>query len=183
MIFMTGRKELQRKICWYKKTDILIPGARPDSINEHNVNAIQASCIVPIANIAATKKIEHMLSTKGIVYVPGFVSNSGGILSFFLGEQYFNNKEIEDIIRGGFSLKIRSLIKQAVNSNTPVSREAREHARNHMDAMLHDRRSPILKKMNARRLLWLVYRAFAKIHCGFFLKPYARKYIVKKLIN
>lgn len=60
--------------------DILIPAARPDAIHAGNVEAIKAKLVLPGANIPATREAEQILHRRGIVLVPDFIANAGGVI-------------------------------------------------------------------------------------------------------
>lgn len=60
--------------------DVLIPAARPDCINADNVAAIQAKLILQGANIPATAEAEASLYARGVVNVPDFIANAGGVI-------------------------------------------------------------------------------------------------------
>ena len=60
--------------------DILIPGARPYAITKKNVGGIKARVISSIANIPITDEAEDILFKKGILSVPDFISNGGGVV-------------------------------------------------------------------------------------------------------
>lgn len=60
--------------------DILIPAARPDCIHAANVAAIQARLILQGANIPATAEAEAILHRRGVVVVPDFIANAGGVI-------------------------------------------------------------------------------------------------------
>jgi glutamate dehydrogenase/leucine dehydrogenase len=60
--------------------DILIPAARPDSINASNVNRIGARLILQGANIPATAEAEKLLHERGVLVVPDFIANAGGVI-------------------------------------------------------------------------------------------------------
>ena len=60
--------------------DILIPGARPYVITKKNVGDIKAKVISSIANIPITDEAEDILFKKGILSVPDFISNAGGVV-------------------------------------------------------------------------------------------------------
>jgi glutamate dehydrogenase (NAD(P)+) len=60
--------------------DILIPAARPDCIRADNAQAIQARLILQGANIPATPEAETILHRRGIVSVPDFIANAGGVI-------------------------------------------------------------------------------------------------------
>lgn len=60
--------------------DIWIPAARPDVIHEDNVHRLKTKLIVQGANIPVTHEAEAILSRKGILYVPDFIANAGGVI-------------------------------------------------------------------------------------------------------
>jgi glutamate dehydrogenase (NAD(P)+) len=59
---------------------ILIPAARPDCIRADNAEAIRAKLIVEGANIPATAEAEAILHRRGILVVPDFIANAGGVI-------------------------------------------------------------------------------------------------------
>jgi len=61
--------------------DILIPGARPDVITMEDVSDIKAKMVVEAANIPATREAEKYLGDKGILVVPDFIANAGGVIA------------------------------------------------------------------------------------------------------
>jgi glutamate dehydrogenase (NAD(P)+) len=60
--------------------DIWIPAARPDVIDEHNVHQLNTRMVLEGANIPVTHEAERMLYDKGILYVPDFIANAGGVI-------------------------------------------------------------------------------------------------------
>ena len=60
--------------------DIWIPAARPDVINADNVSQLKTKLIVQGANIPITHEAETTLSKQGILYVPDFIANAGGVI-------------------------------------------------------------------------------------------------------
>ncbi len=60
--------------------DIWIPAARPDVINEHNVDRLNTRLVVQGANIAITEGAEKQLYERGVLCVPDFISNAGGVI-------------------------------------------------------------------------------------------------------
>lgn len=61
--------------------DILVPGARPDVISKENARDIKAALVVEAANIPATREAERILHDRGIVVVPDFIANAGGVIT------------------------------------------------------------------------------------------------------
>ncbi len=60
--------------------DLWIPAARPDAIREDNVDRLKARLVVPGANIPATAAAEALLFERGVLLVPDFVANAGGVI-------------------------------------------------------------------------------------------------------
>lgn len=61
--------------------DIIIPGARPDTISDENVYNIKAKLVVEAANVPATLEAERILHDRGILVVPDFIANAGGVIT------------------------------------------------------------------------------------------------------
>ncbi len=62
-------------------TDIFVPAARPDVINEANSDVLDAKLVIEGANIPVTENAEKMLHDRGILVVPDFVANAGGVIT------------------------------------------------------------------------------------------------------
>jgi glutamate dehydrogenase (NAD(P)+) len=60
--------------------DIWIPAARPDAIREDNAAALKARLVAPGANIACTAGAEAMLHERGVLCLPDFIVNAGGVI-------------------------------------------------------------------------------------------------------
>lgn len=60
--------------------DVWIPAARPDVINESNVDQVSTKLILQGANIPITPGAEQRLYEKGILSVPDFIANAGGVI-------------------------------------------------------------------------------------------------------
>ncbi len=60
--------------------DIFIPAARPDVVNEANVHRLKARLVVQGANIPVTPGAERYLHDQGVLCVPDFIANAGGVI-------------------------------------------------------------------------------------------------------
>jgi len=60
--------------------DIWIPAARPDVIHEDNVDRLKTRLVIEGANIPITHAAEKRLADKGILCVPDFIANAGGVI-------------------------------------------------------------------------------------------------------
>jgi glutamate dehydrogenase/leucine dehydrogenase len=60
--------------------DIWIPAARPDVVRADNVDLVKARLIVQGANIPVTPEAERRLHERGILSIPDFIANAGGVI-------------------------------------------------------------------------------------------------------
>jgi glutamate dehydrogenase (NAD(P)+) len=60
--------------------DIWIPAARPDVVNEDNVHRLNTRLVVEGANIPFTHGAEKYLDEKGVLVIPDFIANAGGVI-------------------------------------------------------------------------------------------------------
>ena len=62
------------------EADIWIPAARPDVIRQDNVASMRTRLIIQGANIPATAEAEIALHKAGILNIPDFIANAGGVI-------------------------------------------------------------------------------------------------------
>ncbi|MGE5216980.1 MAG: Glu/Leu/Phe/Val family dehydrogenase [Chloroflexota bacterium] len=60
--------------------EIWIPAARPDVIHKDNVNRLKTRLVPQGANIPFTPEAERMLHEKGVLVIPDFIANAGGVI-------------------------------------------------------------------------------------------------------
>jgi glutamate dehydrogenase (NAD(P)+) len=60
--------------------EIWIPAARPDAIGIEEAARLQARLVVPGANIAVTAEAERRLAARGVLCLPDFIANAGGVI-------------------------------------------------------------------------------------------------------
>lgn len=60
--------------------DIWIPAARPDVIDAGNVGRLRARIVAQGANIPCTPEAEAALHARGVVVLPDFIANAGGVI-------------------------------------------------------------------------------------------------------
>lgn len=60
--------------------DIWIPAARPDVLHAGNVGRLQAKLVAEGANIPATAEAEAALHGRGVLVLPDFIANAGGVI-------------------------------------------------------------------------------------------------------
>lgn len=77
--FPTGEK-LDRDAVIDIDCDIWIPAARPDVIHEGNVSRLKTRLVIQGANIPFTHGAEKALHERGVLCLPDFIANAGGVI-------------------------------------------------------------------------------------------------------
>jgi glutamate dehydrogenase (NAD(P)+) len=73
-------ERLERDAVLEVECDLWIPAARPDVIREDNVERLKTRAIVSGANIPITEAAEGLLHERGVLCVPDFIANAGGVI-------------------------------------------------------------------------------------------------------
>jgi glutamate dehydrogenase/leucine dehydrogenase len=60
--------------------EIWIPAARPDVIHKGNVNRLRTKLVPQGANIPFTPEAERVLHERGVLVLPDFIANAGGVI-------------------------------------------------------------------------------------------------------
>ena len=80
--------------------DILIPSALGDVITAKNVDEVRAKIIVEGANLPVSADAEEILHKRGVLAVPDFVANAGGVISSYAEFRGYNPKQMfEEVSR------------------------------------------------------------------------------------
>jgi len=99
--------------------DIWIPAARPDVIRQDNVTRIDAKLIAQGANIPVTAEAEAALHERGILSIPDFVTNAGGVIcaavEYHGGTQTQAFQTIEEKIRHN----VGRVLEEAASAGKP----------------------------------------------------------------
>jgi len=105
--------------------DILIPGARPDVITKNNVDELKSRLIVEAANIPATEEAEQILAKRGVLVIPDFIANSGGVITAAVEYRGGTAEEAFDLIRLKISSNTQEMLDMVFNQKM-LPREAAE---------------------------------------------------------
>lgn len=126
--FYPGAETIPKESLLALDVDILVPCAGPYTITKENIPQLKAKMVVSGANISATAEAESLMFERGIHYIPGFVSSSGGILYYAIAEHGFGQTNIERIMKNGFGKQVSRLIERSREENVSLSQKAREIA-------------------------------------------------------
>ena len=116
--------------------DIWIPAARPDVINEHNVERLNTRLVVEGANIPITHGAEKILYERGILYVPDFIANAGGVICAAMEYQGASQAaalaSIEEKVRRNTEMVLERARKETVLPRQAAMELAIERVKNAM---------------------------------------------------
>ena len=97
--------------------DLLCPCARHDRIHSGNADRVAAKVICAGANNPVTPDAERVLYQRGILCLPDFVTNCGGVLGGTMEFASINNARIKTFIEHHFGRRIAWLLGEAVRQN------------------------------------------------------------------
>jgi len=113
LLGLKGTKNISNEDLLELKTDILIPAALENQINENNADKIKAKTILELANGPTTPEADKILNEKGIIIVPDILANAGGVVvSYFewlqnktgrVWKEAEVNKELKKIMENAFN--------------------------------------------------------------------------------
>ncbi len=99
--------------------DIWIPAARPDVVHEGNVNRLKTKLIVQGANIPFTEEAERVLHKQGVLIVPDFIANAGGVICAAVEYQGESQSSAFQCIAEKVSTNTRQVLQEATDKNIP----------------------------------------------------------------
>ena len=103
--YPNGRK-VERDAVIDVPCEIWIPAARLDVIHADNVDRLQTRLVLQGANIPVTAEVEARLHARGVLAVPDFIANAGGVICAAV--EY----------RGGTQAAALEAIAEKIRSNT-----------------------------------------------------------------
>jgi len=129
-------KVLPNKDIFELKVDVLIPAALPDVINESNYKNVKAKIIVEGGNIVMSENIESKLYERGVLVVPDFVANSGGVISSwveYIGkDDKYMFKVVEEKITKNVKLVLEKSKKEKIKPRDAALKIAQDRIRKAM---------------------------------------------------
>jgi len=116
-----------------QKCDIFVSCAYENIITDENVDLVDAKIITgSVSCIVSSQKIIDKLTKKGILVVPGFVVNAGGIIQLSNELEGFDKSRTEEDLKGIYFTTLE-LIRQAKLEEVSVNKTALELAKKYIN--------------------------------------------------
>lgn len=109
--------------------DVLILAALSDSITMKNVAQVKARIIVEGANIPITAEAEEFLYKKGVLVVPDFVANAGGVISSYAEYKGYKAEKTLELIKEKIRKRTRMVLGIARKKRIAAREAANEIAK------------------------------------------------------
>lgn len=113
--------------------EIWIPAARPDVVHEGNVDALRARIVVSGANIPITATAEARLHERGVLLVPDFIANAGGVICAAVEYAGGNEAEALSTIRERVAANTEAVLSRARDERITTRSAAEALARERVD--------------------------------------------------
>ncbi len=97
--------------------DIWIPAARPDIITAGNVARLNTRLVAEGANIPCTPEAEQALAARGVLVIPDFIANAGGVICAATEYQHGTQTQAFATIDEKIRANTRLVLEQAKRSN------------------------------------------------------------------
>ena len=93
--------------------DVLLPAARTRALDRDTAARLRTRAVLPIANAPYDDGVVETLTAKGVLCLPGFVVNSGGVLGSSLYDQGISRPHIERFFAGDYREFVLDLLRTA----------------------------------------------------------------------
>jgi len=124
-------EKMEGKKIFELDVDVLIPAALPDVINQSNAENVKAKIIVEGANISIVSDFVEPLHKRGVLIIPDFVANAGGVISSYAEHMGYDEVKMFELVR--------EKIEKSVNATLARSKETGESPRHTAEAIALER--------------------------------------------
>lgn len=97
--------------------DVWIPAARPDVITEGNVARLRTRLVAQGANIPCTADAEQALAARGVLVLPDFIANAGGVICAATELQHGTQAQAFAAIEEKLRTNMQSVLDEAKRTN------------------------------------------------------------------
>ena len=160
-------EQIERTTLLELPVDILCPCARSNSLNANNISQVKARIICPGANIPATADAERALFERGVLFLPDFIINCGGVLGGTMEFASVNKPKIVAFVTRYIGLHIAWILDESEKQGMLPSEIAIPPALRRFNQIQRKTANPTL-----------MHRLF-----NVSLELYRRGYIPKKLVG
>lgn len=119
-----GGKVLPAEALFGMQVDILVPGARPNVITSANADNVKAKIIAEAANIPIPVDVEKSLAERGILILPDFIANAGGVISSYAELQGYDEKKMFALVEEKIVRNTRLALERAEGGDVRAAGEA-----------------------------------------------------------
>ncbi len=130
--------------------DIVLPSARTRVITPELAQAMKARAVVPIANAPYGNGTVGILAAKGLICLPGYLSNAGGVLASSLYDQGIPRDEVEALFSAEYRPVVDGILHVASRHGLPAVEVAASLARMHMTARGPRPTRPVARRIHNR---------------------------------
>jgi glutamate dehydrogenase (NAD(P)+) len=93
--------------------DIWIPAARPDVIREDNVALLRTRLVLQGANIPFSPGAEQILHDRGVLVVPDFIANAGGVICAAMEYRGATESQAFQVIEDKIRANVEAVLREA----------------------------------------------------------------------
>ena len=98
--------------------DIWIPAARPDVVRADNVSRLRTRLLPQGANIPCTPEAEQALHARGVLVVPDFIANAGGVICAAIEYRGGTQRDALDYIDERVRANTRAVLQESRRDKT-----------------------------------------------------------------
>lgn len=120
--------------------DILIPAARGDVITAADAGLVRARLVLEGANIPITGDAEAMLHDRGVLCIPDWIANAGGVICGSVEHRGGSRAEAFSLIDSTIRENTTVIVERSVNESIPPRRVAEELATRRVEKAMRVRR-------------------------------------------
>ena len=114
-----GGRQLDRDAALDIPCDIWIPAARPDVVREDNVARLRTRLVLQGANIPFSLGAEQALHARGVLVVPDFIANAGGVICAAMEYRGATQSQAFDAIQEKIRSNVMNVLTEASAAKIP----------------------------------------------------------------
>jgi glutamate dehydrogenase (NAD(P)+) len=120
--------------------DIWIPAARPDVIREDNVGRLRTKLVLEGANIPCSPRAEQALHDQGVLVVPDFIANAGGVICAAMEYRGATESQAFQAIEEKIRANVKAVLSDASAARVPPRQAAMRLAGSRVEEAMSYRR-------------------------------------------